>query len=209
MSGNVQGLKEAVDSPRDGCAIASRQPGPFDRPLASGVLTVQIIRLLDGVMQDIKPLEGADKKVATPVLVSSIVAATEDREQELVAAASKVISLIAGFDSLLRRTADIHNLVLRVGPLELDLLERSARRGDRAINLLPREFRLLEYMMRRKDQTTTRATLLKEVWNYKFVPETNLVDVHIGRLRRKIDLPHEQPIICSVRGVGFVLRAPA
>jgi len=209
MLGSVQGLKEAVDSPRDGCEIASRQPGPFDRPLASGVLTVQIIRLLDDVMQDIKPLEGADKKGATPVLVSSIVAATEDREQELVAAASKVISLIAGFDSLLRRTAEIHNLVLRVGPLELDLLERSARRGDRAINLLPREFRLLEYMMRRKDQTTTRATLLKEVWNYKFVPETNLVDVHIGRLRRKIDLPHEQPIICSVRGVGFVLRAPA
>jgi DNA-binding response OmpR family regulator len=209
MLGSVQGLKEAVDSPRDGCEIASRQPGPFDRPLASGVLTVQIIRLLDDVMQDIKPLEGADKKGATPVLVSSIVAATEDREQELVAAASKVISLIAGFDSLLRRTAEIHNLVLRVGPLELDLLERSARRGDRAINLLPREFRLLEYMMRRKDQTTTRATLLKEVWNYKFVPETNLVDVHIGRLRRKIDLPHEEPIICSVRGVGFVLRAPA
>ena len=112
MLGSVQGLKEAVDSPRDGCEIASRQPGPFDRPLASGVLTVQIIRLLDDVMQDINPPEGDDKKVATPVLVLSIAATTEDRKQELLAAAGKVISLIAGFDALLRWTADIRNLVL-------------------------------------------------------------------------------------------------
>jgi len=99
--------------------------------------------------------------------------------------------------------------VLRVGPLELDLLARTARRGERRIELLPREFRLLEYMMRRKDQLLTRAMLFEEVWNYKFVPRSNLVDVHMGRLRRKVDQPGEQPMIHNIRGEGFVLRAPA
>jgi two-component sensor histidine kinase len=98
--------------------------------------------------------------------------------------------------------------VLRAGLLELDLIERTAKRGDRAINLLPREFRLLEYMMRRKEQVLTRAMLLEGVWNYRFVPRTNLIDVHMGRLRRKVDEPHEWPMIHNVRGVGFILRAP-
>jgi len=99
--------------------------------------------------------------------------------------------------------------MLRVGPLELDLIERAAKRWDGGIDLLPREFRLLEYMMRRKEQVLTRTMLLEEVWNYKLVPQTNLVDVHMGRLRRKVDEPHEAPMIRNVRGVGFILRAPA
>jgi DNA-binding response OmpR family regulator len=98
--------------------------------------------------------------------------------------------------------------VLRVGSLELDLLDRTAKRGDRPIDLRPREFRLLKYMMQRSDKLLTRATLLKEVWNYKFVPETNLVDVHMGRLRRKVDGPNEPRLICNVRGAGFVLSVP-
>jgi DNA-binding response OmpR family regulator len=98
--------------------------------------------------------------------------------------------------------------VLRVGPLELDLLDRTAKRGDRQIDLRPREFRLLKYMMERNDKLLTRATLLKEVWNYKFVPETNLVDVHMGRLRRKVDGPNEAPLIRNVRGAGFILSVP-
>jgi DNA-binding winged helix-turn-helix (wHTH) protein len=97
--------------------------------------------------------------------------------------------------------------VLRVGPLELDLLDRTAKRGDRQIDLRPREFKLLKYMMQRSDKLLTRATLLKDVWHYKFVPETNLVDVHMGRLRRKIDGPNEAPVIRNIRGVGFVLGA--
>jgi two-component sensor histidine kinase len=99
--------------------------------------------------------------------------------------------------------------VLRVGSLELDLVERTARRGDRAIDLLPREFRLLEYMMRRKEQVLTRAMLLEGVWNYKFIPQINLIDVHIGWLRRKVDQPPELPMIHNARGEGFILRAPA
>jgi DNA-binding winged helix-turn-helix (wHTH) protein len=97
--------------------------------------------------------------------------------------------------------------VLRVGPLELDLLERTARRGDRVIALRPREFALLRYMMERNDKLLTRAKLLQEVWNYKFVPQTNLVDVHMGRLRRKVDAANEPAMIRNVRGAGFVLSA--
>jgi DNA-binding response OmpR family regulator len=107
-----------------------------------------------------------------------------------------------------RLPAASNETVLRVGPLELDLLDRTAKRGGRQIDLRPREFRLLKYMMQRDDKLLTRATLLKEVWNYKFVPETNLVDVHMGRLRRKVDGPNEAPLIRNVRGAGFVLSAP-
>ena len=103
--------------------------------------------------------------------------------------------------------APANETMLRVGSLELDLLDRTAKRGDRHIDLRPREFRLLKYMMQRRDKLLTRASLLKEVWNYKFVPETNLVDVHMGRLRRKIDGSNEVPLICNVRGVGFILSA--
>jgi DNA-binding response OmpR family regulator len=103
--------------------------------------------------------------------------------------------------------APLTDTVLRVGPLELDLIDRSVKRGDRGIDLRPREFRLLKYMMQRSDRLLTRAILLKEVWNYKFVPETNLVDVHMGRLRRKVDGSNEPPMIRNVRGVGFVLSA--
>jgi DNA-binding winged helix-turn-helix (wHTH) protein len=138
----------------------------------------------------------------------------------LVEMQSDSVSKDADFDSLLSRTLEkmvdrMRGLsprndgeVLRVGPLELDLMDRTAKRGDRQIDLRPREFRLLKYMMQRSDKLLTRATLLKEVWNYKFVPETNLVDVHMGRLRRKVDGPDDAPLIRNVRGAGFVLSAP-
>jgi len=102
-------------------------------------------------------------------------------------------------------SAPLTDTVLRVGPLELDLIDRTVKRDDRRIDLRPREFRLLKYMMQRSDRLLTRAALLKDVWNYKFVPETNLVDVHMGRLRRKLDGPNEPPVIRNVRGVGFIL----
>ncbi len=115
------------------------------------------------------------------------------------------VKLISSEDPLVRPRAPSNETVLRVGSLELDLLDRTAKRGDRQIDLRPREFRLLKYMMQRHDDLLTRATLLKEVWRYRFVPETNLVDVHMGRLRRKIDGPNDPPLVRCVRGVGFVL----
>jgi DNA-binding response OmpR family regulator len=121
--------------------------------------------------------------------------------------ASKQPLATSGGEHSVQLSAPPNETVLRVGALELDLLDRTAKRGDREIDLRPREFRLLKYMMQRNDKLLTRATLLKEVWNYRFVPETNLVDVHMGRLRRKVDGPNEAPMIRNVRGAGFVLDA--
>ena len=119
-----------------------------------------------------------------------------------------VIELISGgVPSTARPPAPPTDTVLRVGLLELDLIDRTVKRGDREIDLRPREYRLLKYMMQRSGRLLTRAALLKDVWNYKFVPETNLVDVHMGKLRRKIDAPNEPPMIRNVRGVGFVFSA--
>jgi DNA-binding response OmpR family regulator len=117
------------------------------------------------------------------------------------------VELVPSGEALDRLQAEPTETVLRVGPLELDLIDRTAKRGGRPIDLRPREFQLLKYMMQRSDKLLTRATLFKEVWHYKFVPETNLVDVHIGRLRRKVDGSNEAPMIRSVRGEGFVLTA--
>jgi two-component system, OmpR family, response regulator len=156
------------------------------------------------------------EKVRTPVLVLSALGAVDERVRGLRAGGDDyltkpfaIVELIARVEALLRRPAKNPGTVLRVGPLELDLLTRVAKRGERTIALLPREFRLLEYMMRRKDQLLTRAMLFEEVWNYTFVPQSNLVDVHIGRLRRKVDQPDEPPMIRSIRGEGFMLHAPA
>jgi DNA-binding winged helix-turn-helix (wHTH) protein len=115
------------------------------------------------------------------------------------------VESISSAENLAQLPALSNDTMLRVGPLQLDLLDRTAKRGDRWIDLRPREFQLLKYMMQRSDKLLTRAALLKDVWNYKFVPKTNLVDVHMGRLRRKIDGPNESPLISNVRGVGFVL----
>jgi two-component system OmpR family response regulator len=165
---------------------------------------------LDG-LEVIERLRG--DHVAAPVLVLSGLDAVEDRVRGLRAGGDDylgkpfaLIELVARLDALLRRPSDRRETILRVGALELDLIARTARRRDRQIKLLPREFRLLEYMMRQSDQLLTRAMLLKEVWNYKFVPETNLVDVHMSHLRHKVDGPDDVPMIHNIRGAGFILR---
>jgi two-component system OmpR family response regulator len=156
------------------------------------------------------------EQIRTPVLVLSALGAVNDRVRGLRAGGDDYLSkpfalleLVARVEALLRRPADTSASVLRVGPLELGLIERTANRGGREIELLPREFKLLDYMMRRPEQVLTRAMLFEEVWKYKFVPDSNLVDVHMGRLRRKVDAPGEAAMIFNVRGEGFVFRAPA
>jgi two-component system OmpR family response regulator len=171
-------------------------------------------RLLPG-MDGLTVIEALRKEqVRTPVLVLSALGAVDDRVRGLrmggddyLTKPFALVELIARVEALLRRPVESRETTLRVGPLELDLIERTAKRGDRVIDLLPREFRLLEYMMQRSDQLLTRAMLLEEVWNYKFIPATNLVDVHMGRLRHKVDGPGETPMIHNVRGSGFILRA--
>jgi two-component system OmpR family response regulator len=151
-----------------------------------------------------------------PVLVLSALGALDDRVRGLRAGGDDylakpfaLVELIARVEALLRRPAVSRETRLRVGPLELDLIERTVTRSGRKIDLLPREFRLLEYMMRRPDQMVTRAMLFEDVWNYRFVPDSNLIDVHMGKLRHKIDPPGEEPVIQNVRGAGFILRANA
>ncbi len=153
--------------------------------------------------------------VKTPVLVLSALSAVAERVQGLRAGGDDYLAkpfaleeLAARLEALLRRPVNAQETLLRVGPLELDLVARHAHRGRRELDLLPREFQLLEYMMRRAGQVLTRAMLLQEVWHYHFVPQTNLVDVHIGRLRRKVDPSGEPALILSIRGAGFMLRAP-
>jgi len=173
-------------------------------------------RLLPG-MDGLTIIEALRKDdVHTPVLILSALGAVHDRVRGLRTGSNDyltkpfaIIELVARIEALLRQPADNRDTKLRVGPLELNLLARTAKREGRSVDLLPREFRLLEYMMRRKDQLLTRAMLFEEVWNYKFVPRTNLVDVHMGRLRHKVDKPNESPMIYNVRGAGFILRVPA
>ena len=183
----------------------------------SGTPDAMIVdRLLPG-MDGLTIVEALRKdEVFTPVLVLSALGAVDDRVRGLRAGGDDyltkpfdLVELIARVEALLRRPANTRETKLRVGSLELDLIERTARRGDRPIELLPREFRLLQYMMQRQDQVLTRAMLLEEVWNYKVASQANLVDVHMSRLRHKIDEPNEAPMIHNVRGVGFILRAPA
>jgi two-component system OmpR family response regulator len=184
----------------------------------SGAAEAMIVdRLLPG-MDGLTIIEALRHEgIGTPVLVLSALRAVDDRVRGLRAGGDDyltkpfaTVELVARIDALMRRPAESRDTLLRVGPLELDLIKRTAKRCDRAIDLLPREFRLLEYMMRRQEQLLTRAMLLEEVWNYKFLPpSTNLVDVHMGRLRRKVDEPPEPPMIQNVRGAGFILRAPA
>jgi len=188
----------------------------LDKARSGGAEVMIVDRMLPG-MDGLTIIEALRREgIRTPVLVLSALGAIDDRVRGLRAGGDDyltkpfaTVELIARIEALLRRPVESRDTVLRVGPLELDLIERTAKRGDRSIELLPREFRLLEYMMRRKDQMLTRAMLLEEVWSYKFVPQTNLVDVHMGRLRRKVDEPDEPPMIHNVRGVGFILRAPA
>lgn len=153
------------------------------------------------------------QKIMLPVLVLSALSAVDDRVNGLKAGGDDYLTkpfameeLAARLEALLRRPTDSRETVLRVGPLEMDLIERKVFRNGRDIDLLPREFRLLEYMMRRPGTVLTRTMLLEDVWNYRFVPQTNLVDVHIGKLRRKIDVAGEPPLIQSIRGAGFSLR---
>ena len=188
----------------------------LDKARAGRAEAMIVDRMLPG-MDGLTIIEALRQEgMRTPVLVLSALGAVDDRVRGLRAGGDDyltkpfaTVELIARIEALLRRPAESRDTVLRVGPLELDLMERTAKRGDRPVDLLPREFRLLEYMMRRKEQMLTRAMLLEEVWNYKFVPQTNLVDVHMGRLRHKVDEPHEPPMIHNVRGIGFILRAPA
>ncbi|MBE7618584.1 response regulator [Komagataeibacter sp. FXV2] len=154
-----------------------------------------------------------ERRVRAPVLVLSALSAVDDRVSGLKAGGDDYLTkpfameeLAARLEALLRRPNNSRETMLHAGPLTMDLIERTVTRDGEPIELLPREFRLLEYLMRRPDQVLTRNMLLEDVWNYRFIPQTNLVDVHIGKLRRKVDEAGAPSLIQSIRGAGFMLR---
>ena len=117
--------------------------------------------------------------------------------------------LLARLEALLRRgTGPTTATKLQVADLELDLLTRTVKRADKSIELLPREFRLLECLMRNAGHVVTRTMLLEHVWDYHFDPQTNVIDVHVSRLRQKIDKSFDHPLLHTVRGAGYCLRTP-
>jgi two-component system OmpR family response regulator len=155
--------------------------------------------------------------ISTPVIFLSALASTDDRVEGLTAGADDYIAkpfsfaeLLARVQALQRRgsgSAKSPESVLRCGNLELDRLSRQVRRGDRKIAMQPREFRLLEYFMLHAGEVVTRTMLLEAVWDYHFDPGTNVIDVHVSRLRRKIDDGEAQPLLHTVRGAGYRLSA--
>jgi two-component system OmpR family response regulator len=152
---------------------------------------------------------------AAPVLILSTLGEVDDRVEGLRAGADDYLTkpfafseLLARLEALSRRaTAAVDNdPVLRVADLELDLLARVAKRAGRVIELQPREFRLLEYLMRHAGQVVTRTMLLERVWEYHFDPQTNVIDVHVSRLRGKIDKGFDKALLHTVRGAGYMIN---
>ena len=153
--------------------------------------------------------------ISTPALILSALGSVDDRVKGLRAGGDDYLvkpfafsELLARLEALLRRGAvTAATTKLRVADLELDLLTRTVRRRDKPIEVLPREFRLLEYLMRNAGHVVTRTMLLEHVWDYHFDPQTNVIDVHVSRLRHKIDKSFDSPLLHTVRGAGYCLRA--
>jgi two-component system OmpR family response regulator len=154
--------------------------------------------------------------IVTPALIVSALGEIDDRVRGLRAGGDDYlvkpfafVELLARVEALARRSDTIvKETVLRVGDLKLDLVTRKVSRNGREIELLPREFQVLEYLVRNEGRVVPRAMLLQDVWDLCFDPTTNIIDVYVGRVRRKVDGQQAYPLIHTVRGIGFSVRAP-
>ncbi|MDA9424245.1 MULTISPECIES: response regulator transcription factor [Bradyrhizobium] len=157
-----------------------------------------------------------DEGIAAPFLIISALGEVDDRVRGLRAGGDDYLvkpfsftELLARLEALGRRSETIaKETLLRVGDLAIDLIARSASRRGRKIPLLPREFQLLEYLVRNEGRVVSRAMLLQHVWDLHFDPSTNIIDVYVGRVRRKVDDAQDYPLIHTIRGIGYCLRAP-
>ena len=186
------------------------------RALAADYVAMTVDRMLpriDGI-EIIRRLR--EEGIVTPALILSALGEVDDRVRGLRAGGDDYLvkpfafrELLARVDALVRRSGTmVKETILRIGDLEIDLLARIVRRRGREIELLPREFRLLAYLVRNAGQVVSRTMLLQHVWDLHFDPTTNVIDVYVGRVRRKIDSGQEYPLMHTIRGVGFCLRAP-
>ena len=208
----VRGLKEAghvaehADNGRDGLFMAVSEP--FD--------AIVLDRMLPGGIDGLKILETLrSQKNVTPVLILSALADVNERVKGLKAGGDEYLTKPFAFAELLARVEALSRRGKAEGPttklvvedLEMDLLSRQVKRSGQKIDLQPREFRLLEYLMRHAGQVVTRTMLLEGVWDYHFDPQTNVIDVHVSRLRQKVDKPFPMALIQTIRNAGYTLRA--
>jgi len=208
----IKGLAEAghtvdhAENGRDGMFLAAGEP--YD--------VIIMDRMLPGQIDGLTIIEALRKTGnRTPILILSALSDVDERIRGLKSGGDDYLTkpfafgeLLARLDALRRRfEGNGAQTNLQVGDLRVDLLTRRAARGDRAIQLQPREFKLLEYLMRHEGQVVTRTMLLENVWDYHFDPQTNVVDVHISKLRQKIDAEFERPLLRTVRNAGYMLTA--
>ena len=208
----VRGLKETghvvehADNGRDGLFMAASENFDaiiLDRMLPGGIDGLKILETLRGQKNDV------------PVMILSALADVDERVKGLKAGGDDYLTKPFAFAELLARVealgrrgkAEAAQTKLVVEDLELDLLSRQVKRAGQKIDLQPREFRLLEYLMRHAGQVVTRTMLLEGVWDYHFDPQTNVIDVHVSRLRQKVDKPYPVALIHTVRYAGYMLRA--
>jgi len=208
----VKGLREAghtidhVENGRDGLFYAASET--YDAIIMDRMLPGQIDGL--GIIETLR-----QQGNRTPILVLSALSSVDERIKGLRAGGDDYLTkpfafgeLLARLDALVRRTqAEAEATHLAVGDLTMDLRSRKVTRGVRAVALQPREFQLLEYLMRHVGQVVTRTMLLENVWDYHFDPQTNIVDVHISNLRQKIEIQGERPLVKTVRGAGYMMTA--
>jgi len=207
----VKGLKE------EGHVVDHAANGPDG--LAMAMEKVHDVIIMDRMLPGMDGLavisELRKDGINTPVLILSALGEVDDKVMGLRAGGDDYLAKPYAFNELLarvetlgrRKSAEPHKTRLQVGDLEIDLLARTARRAGEDILLQPREFKLLEYLMRNAGSVVTRTMLLENVWNYHFDPQTNVIDVHISRLRAKIDKEFDEPLLHTVRGAGYTIRA--
>jgi two-component system OmpR family response regulator len=206
----VKGLRES------GYAVDHADDGRQGLLLATGsdydaMIIDRMLPGLDG-LAIVAALRASDNQ--TPVMILSALDAVDDRVRGLRAGGDDYVTkpyafseLLARLEALTRRRVAPHATTrLRVGDLDIDLLARSVTRAGQEIDLLPREFRLLEVLARNAGHVVTRTMLLEQVWDYHFDPQTNVIDVHISRLRQKIDKGFAKPMLQTVRGAGYCLK---
>ncbi|OLS58899.1 response regulator transcription factor [Pseudomonas putida] len=196
-----------IDNGREGLA----------RAIAGGYDLITVDRMLPEVDGLTIVTTLRNLKITTPILMISALSDVDERVRGLRAGGDDYLTkpfasdeMAARVEVLLRRNSvPMTQTRLQVADLELDLISHEARRGEQALNLLPTEYKLLEFLMRHSGQVITRMMIFEEVWGYHFDPGTNLIDVHIGRLRKKIDAPGQTPLIRTVRGSGYAIAEPA
>jgi two-component system, OmpR family, response regulator len=194
-----------VGNGRDGMFLAASEP--YD--------VIILDRMLPGQIDGIGIIEALRRSGnRTPILILSALSDVDERIRGLRAGGDDYLTkpfafgeLVARVDALNRRHAAADERTLEVEDLRVDLLSRKVQRGRRTIALKPREFKLLEYLMRHADQVVTRTMLLENVWDYHFDPQTNVIDVHVSKLRQKIDVPPDRALLRTVRNAGYMIAS--